>query len=180
MKNNFQKILLVVSLMLFIIFGLTFVFLYKKINDNNQKADQNSIAWIEGERRRADIMSLDRSFQGITDDKVLLETHFAKSSDVVPFLDTLEKLAPKVGVKTEVDSVNVKDNNAGLMVGLRASGNFAAIYKFITLLENSPYELDFLSMDIHKLSSGNVSASKDAKDAKWEVVFRIQLLSFIP
>jgi len=180
MKNNLQKISLVASLTLFIILGLASVFLYKKINDNNQKADQNTIAWMEGERRRADIMSLDRSLQEITEDKALLETHFAKSSDVVPFLDTLEKLAPKAGVKTEVDSVNVKDNNVGLVVGLKASGSFVAIYKFITLLENSPYELDFLSIDIHKLSSGSVSTGKDVRDSKWEAIFKIQLLSFIP
>jgi hypothetical protein len=175
MKNNFQKILLVASLTLFVILGLASVFLYKKINDNNQKAGENTIAWMEGERRRADIMSLDRSLEEITDDKALLEAHFAKSSDVVPFLDTLEKLAPKAGVKTEVDSVSVKDKDTGLVVGLQASGSFTAIYKFIMLLENSPYELDFLSLDIHKLLSGSV-----AKDSKWEAVFKIQLLSFIP
>ena len=180
MKNNLQKILLVASLTLFVILGLASVFLYKKINDNNQKADQNTVAWMEGERRRADIMSLDRSFQEITDDKILLEAHFAKSSDVVPFLDTLEKLAPKAGVKTEVDSVSVKDKDAGLVVGMKASGSFTAIYKFIMLLENSPYELHFLSMDIHKLLQGSVSVGKDAKDSKWEAVFKIQLLSFIP
>jgi hypothetical protein len=44
------------------------------------------------------------------------------------------------------------------------------------LLENSPYELDFLSVDFHK-SSGD---TKNKKDARWEAVFKMQLLSFIP
>jgi len=180
MKNNFQKILLVASAILFLILCFAFIFLYKKIDDNDQKARQNTVAWLEGERRREDMVSLDRSLQEITDDRTLLEAHFAKSSDVVPFLDALEKLAPRANVKTEVDSVNVKDNNAGLVVGLRTSGSFGAIYKFLTLLENSPYELHFLSMEMNKLSSSGASVGKDAKDVRWEMVLKIQLLSFIP
>ncbi|MFZ3011551.1 MAG: hypothetical protein WA060_00940 [Minisyncoccia bacterium] len=179
MKKNLQKILLGVSIILFVIFSLAFVFLFKKINDNYKETNQNTIAWMEEERKREDIVSLGQSLQEIIDDKTLLETHFAKSSDVVPFLDNIEKLAPKAGVQIEVDSVNIKNNNTGLVVGLKASGSFGAIYKFLTLLENSPYQLDFTSMHISKVQTGD-TPGKNTKDSRWEGIFKIQLLSFIP
>jgi hypothetical protein len=179
MKNNLQKIFLAISVVLFVILSLAFVFLFKKINDNYKKTNQNTVAWMEEERKREDIISLGQSLEEIIDDKTLLETHFAKSSDVVPFLDNIEKLAPKAGVQIEVDSVNTKNNNSGLVVGLKASGSFGSIYKFLTLLENSPYQLDFTSMHLSKLQTGD-APGKNSKESKWEGIFKIQLLSFIP
>jgi hypothetical protein len=179
MKNNFQKIPLFLSLIFFIFFCFAFVFLYQEINNNNQKAELGMTTWQKEANRRDDIASLNQSLQKIEGDRVLLETHFAKSSDIVPFLDTIEKLAPVAGALAQVDSVNTLANNTGLMVGLKASGSFEAIYKFLTLLENSPYELDFLSMDIHKLTAPD-ALGKTVNDLKWEAIFKIQLLSFVP
>jgi len=167
MKNNFQKIPLLTSLIFFIFFCFAFIFLYREINNNNQKAEQNFTTWQIETRRRDDIRTLDRSLKESADDRAQLETHFAKSSDVVPFLDTIEKLAPKAGAKAQVDSVSTMANNTGLLVGLKVTGSFEAVYKFLSLLENSPYELDFLLVDIHKATS-------------WEAIFKIQLLSFVP
>ena len=178
MKNNFQKISLILLAVFFVFFCFAFVFLYKKINSNNQKAEQDATTWQTETLRRDNIRSLDRLLQKIADSRILLETHFAKSSDVVPFLDTIEKLALEVGTKAEVNSVDILTDNTGLIVGLKASGSFEAIYKFLTLLENSPYELDFPSIDMHKLAVSGVS-EENIQNLKWEAAFRIQLLSFV-
>jgi len=119
--------------------------------------------WSEEAGRRNETNSLNVLLEKVAPSMAILQTHFAKSSDVVPFLDTIEKLAPKVGATAAVDSVIASSDNTGLVVGLKASGSFEAVYKFLTLLENSPYELDFISMDIQKV------------DKKWEAVFKIQL-----
>ena len=179
MKNNFQKISLILLAVFFVFFCFAFVFLYKKINSNNQKAEQDATTWQTETLRRDNIRSLDRLLQKIADSRILLETHFAKSSDVVPFLDTIERLALGVGTKAEVNSVDILTDNTGLIVGLKASGSFEAIYKFLTLLENSPYELDFPSIDMHKLAVSGVS-DENIQNLKWEATFRIQLLSFVP
>lgn len=178
MKNNFQKILLLVSATLLTLFCFAFVFLYQKINDNNQKTQQSTISLQTETRRREDIASLDRALQKISSDKILLEDHFIKSSDIVPFLNTIEKLAREAGALAQIDSVNTKGDDTELTVGLKASGNFEAIYKFLKLLENSPYELEFVSVDMHKLSSPAIPG-KNTDNSGWEVVGKIQLLSFI-
>ena len=179
MKNDFKKILLFISITTLVFFCSAFLFLYQKINDNHQKIQKDIISLQTEASRRGNLASLDQLLQKIAPERALLEDHFIKSSDVVPFLNMIEKLASEVGVSAQIDSIDTKADNSELTVGLKASGNFEVIYKFLTLLENSPYELYFTSMDMRKLNlSGAVD--KNIKDSNWEAVFKIQLLSFIP
>jgi hypothetical protein len=134
--------------------------------------------WQAEMSRRDSLRALDREAEMISNSKGLLETHFTKGSDVVPFLDNLEKLAPQAGASAQVDSVDATPDGTSLMVNLKISGSFEAIYKFLTLLENSPYELNFSLVDIHKLVTPE-SLPNNLKNSKWEAVFKMQLLSFV-
>ena len=179
MKNNFEKILLFILATLLLLFCLAFAFLYQKINNNHQKIQPDTITLQTETNRHDNLMSLEQILKKNVSDRISLESHFIKSSDIVPFLDIIEKSAREVGVLTEINSINAKADNTILTVELKASGGFEAIYKFLILLENSPYILDFTSMDIHKLPSP-VVPGKNVDSASWEASFKIQLLSFIP
>ena len=179
MKNNFSKISLFISAAFFLMLSALSVFLYREIKNNNQKAEQENAEWRTEADKREEIISLNDSLQKISGDKTELETHFAKSSDVVPFLNTIENLAPEAGATAEIDSVDTGTDNS-LSIGLKASGSFEALYKFLTLLENSPYELDFLSMDLHKLTMPETPGKTVTKIPQWEAVFEIKLLTFLP
>ena len=179
MQNNFPKIPLFLSLM-FLAFSLfTFVFLYKEIDQNIQESEQILTNWQAETNRRDQIKSLTNSVKMVDKERVLLESHFAQSSDIVPFLDTIEKLALEVGAKAEVVSVDISKDNTLLLVEMRASGSFKTLYNFLNLLENSPYELEFSVVDMQK-EEGQVVSNKGAKISKWQAVFRIKLLSFVP
>ena len=193
MKNNSQKIPLFISAIIFLFLCIVFIFLYKEINNNNEKAKQSAIDFQTEMSRRNEITSLDNSLQENNKNKAILESHSAKSSDIVPFLDTIEKLAPQIGANAEIDSVDNGIAKPGLIVGLKISGSFGNVYKFLQLLENSPYEIDFISMDMHKLSTdaplasvvapsknGSNVAPKIIKVQNWEAILKIQLLSFVP
>ena len=43
MRNNFQKLSLILSAVFFLAVAAVFVFLYQKINENNQKAETDAI-----------------------------------------------------------------------------------------------------------------------------------------
>jgi hypothetical protein len=87
-------------------------------------------------------------------------------SNIVPLLDAIEQLALRVKAKSEITSVDFSKDNNSLLLGIKASGSFVPIYKFLMLLENFPYELEFSSVDIKKT------------DTQWEAVFKIKILSF--
>ena len=185
MQNNlygskkFKKMPLIFSIAFLALSFFAFFFLYKEINNNKKISEKAQTEWQAEASRRDGIKLLERSVKDISKERTLLESHFAESSDIVPFLDTIERLAFSARAKSEVISVDIlKDNTVGLLIGLKASGSFETIYKFLTLLENSPYELEFVSMNMQNLNTQIVS-DKKIVSRQWEVLFKIKLLSFI-
>ncbi len=181
MQNNFSKIPLSLSIIFFIFSSLALFYFYRETNKNNEESQSAEIQWQTETLRRDEIKTLDRSIKTIEDEKAQLETHFAQSSNIVPFLDTIEELGSKTSAKAEVASVNIVnilENRTGLMVGVKASGTFNSLYKFLTLLENSPYELEFVSMNMNRKTELEIG-NKNIAVPKWDAVFKIKLLSFV-
>jgi hypothetical protein len=179
MKNNFTKISILISLIIFLCTCVVFFLLYKQINQNNSKAEAGMVAWQAETQRRSDIAALNSSLSQVADDRTTLETHFVQSSDVVPFLNTIEQMGTPAGTNVQIISVETGTNNSELIVDLKTTGTFSQIYKFLTLLENSSYEISFNSMKLSKTVIA-VTPTKTPKIPQWEGDFEIQLLSFIP
>ena len=179
MQNKSTKISLFLSTLFFLFSFFVFLYFFKAINNNNEESQSREDEWQRETFRRDEIKALDRSIKIIEPERIELETHFAKSSDAVPFLDTIERLAPRAGASAEVTSVDIGEDKISLLVGLKASGTFEGVYKFLTLLENSPYELEFVSMDIQKRDVSN-APDKNQTGSRWDATFKVKLLSFIP
>ena len=171
MQNNFlkfKKIPIAFSLALLALSFFVFFFLYKEINSNQKILQEGEVKWQNEAYRRDGVKNLESLIKEMGQEIVLLESHFAQSSDIVPFFNTIERLASLSQIKTEVFSVDVSKDNKEILIGLKTSGTFEEIYKFLMLLENAPYELEFVSMDIKNLNK-----------QEWEAFFKIKLLSFI-
>jgi len=181
MKTNSLKIKipLIITIVFFCVSIFLFLFFFKLTNDNYEESLLKESEWQRESSRRDELRTLDSSIKIIEAERAQLETHFAQSSDIVPFLNTMEDLASKVGAKAEIRSVDILKDHTGLLLGLNASGPFASLYKFLTLLENSPYQLEFISMNMQKGASSNGADGKSATASQWDVSFKIKLLSFI-
>lgn len=169
MKNNFQKIPLIFSIVFLLSFCLSSYFLYEKIQEYNISTEEITVEWQKEADRREEISSLARGLKMVEKETMELNKHFAKNSDIVPFLDTIEQLAPKVGANALTTSVDLSADKLSLLVGLSVKGTFDSIHKFFTLLENSPYELEIISF---------IMSNKD-KTSDWEASVQIKLVSFI-
>ena len=176
MKYNFPKIPFFLSLLLLGLSCLGFFTLYAKIKNNNLIEEQIFAEWQVEDSKREEIKTLNRFLYNTEQDRKSLDSHFAQSSNVVPFLDMLEKLASQVGSKAEVLLVNMPDDNSGLDVEVKISGGFESMYKFITLLENSPYEIEITSFNMTKTFFD--TANKQSYSG-WLANFKIKLLSFL-
>lgn len=179
MKYFLKKGPIIFSSILFLISCFVFFFVYKEIGKNVRVSEEAQIVWQTEADRRDEIKFFDRSMKAIETERILLETHFAKSSDIVPFLDTLEATADLANIKAEVSSVDIPKDKIGLVVAMKTFGSFSAIYKFLTLLENSQYELEILSLDLRKNETPD-TREEGSVTSDWMAVFRIKLLSFIP
>ena len=181
MKNSFKKFSktpLFISAVFFLLSCFAFIFLYKNIQDNNRIFEEGEAEWQREASKKGQIESLDNLLQTVEMEKILLEDHFIQSSDVVPFLDSVEKLAPRTGVRAEVTLVDISPSGTSLSVGVRATGTFESLYKFLTLLENSSYQLEFTAMSMERVGGGAAS-STNVKVGEWLAVFKIKLLSFV-
>ena len=176
MQNKFKNSTLIVSVIIFLILCIMFFFLFKEINNNIKTSKELQTNLQKEIKRREEIKDFNNSFKSIEQDKNLLETHFAQSSDIVPFLNKIEKMANSVGTEAEVSFIEVAKDNTGLILEMKDVGSFSRVYKFITLLENSPYELEFTSVEMNSTSD---TSKKSTKENIWEATLKIKLISFI-
>ncbi len=179
-KSKLNKTLLIFSITIFLACCFLFFFLYRGVKSNVEMSKESQVALDKEILRREEVKKFNDSFKSIEQDKTLFETHFAQSSDIVPFLNTIEKMAESVNIKAEVSFVEVSKDNTGLVVEMKDTGNFEGVYKFLTLLENSPYELEFTSIEMHSVPADELMKNKkNIKVNTWEAIFKIKLISFI-
>ncbi len=171
--KKFKKTPFFLSSLLLALSGAALFFLYQTIDENKKLAAEARAAWQKEEARRQEIKSLEIFLQDVEAERTELDAHFARSSNIVPFLDSIEELARRVGAEPEVVSVDPTPGGQGLGVVVRATGAFGSLYKFLELLENSPYELEFTMVDIGKISGAPAYGN-------WEAFLRMNLLSFLP
>jgi len=176
--QKFKKMPLILSILFMVSSFFVLFFLYGQINNNKKISEQIQAEWQTEKIRRNEARSLDRLVLAIGKEKILLESHFTQSSNIVPLLNTIEQLSLKVGAKSKVTSVDISKDKTILMVAVGTSGSFNAVYKFLMLLENSPYELEFVSVDMQKTGAPTVSG-KIIVSPQWEAIFKIKLLSFV-
>lgn len=178
MPNYFPKLALPLSILFFAFSCIAFYFFYQDINVKNTLAEENNVIWQNEANRRNVLSSMDHSLKIIAPEIEKLETHFAQSSDVVPFLNSLENTGRAVGVKAEVTSVEIPKDSNVLVVSMNTTGNFEETYKFLTLLENSPYQIDFTKVEIGRNGDLDALLSKGVEPV-WSGSFKMTLLSFI-
>ncbi len=179
MKNT-NKIFIEIALgSLFIgISVFAFFYVFQSINTKNE----NTAILLEQIKtesdRRNKVTALNAEIKAIAPQRAVLETHFANSSDVVPFLDTLQELSRQALAPAEVSSVDLSKDGKTLEVSMNAQGDFAGISRLLALLQNSPYELDFSSVDIKRKILSDAEAKIASGMPAWNASFKLNLLSF--
>ncbi len=179
MNSIFQKKALIVSAVFFLFSCLAFLFIYRVVEFRNESSLEKEANWQAEEVKKNNLKILARLMKDTEIERAEIESHFVRSSEASAFLDGIENLARKSDVSLEIASVNTEKSGAYMTVALKTSGTFSAIYKFINLLENSPYILSFNSINLSKDTVGESVSSKDKKDPEWSATLEVKLLSFI-
>lgn len=177
MNSGFKKIPILLSTIFFIVSFAVLILLYKEIDKTKKVTEEIEKKWASESERRKELQTLDKSLKFIISDKEELDRHFAQSGDIVPFLNTLERLAKDAGASAQVSSVDILKENQGLGVSLKAEGSFGSIYKLLQLFENSPYELEVVALDMQRVFSNETEGASTG--TRWEGLFRLRLISFL-
>jgi hypothetical protein len=173
MRIKLPKIRILLAVGLFVFSLVLFAFLNTYVNEKNTIANSLEEKWQVEELRRENIKNLEHFLEEKSGDISLLDVHFVASGDVVTFLDLVENLGKQVSSKSEVTLIDIPKDNSGLLVEVRSEGSFDSIYKFLRLLENAPYELEIVSLEM------STSSGEEESYPVWDSTFRIKLISFI-
>jgi hypothetical protein len=181
MKNNlqlkkFKKLPFALSIILLAGASIIFFVIYSATYKNVAESAELEKGWAGNEKYKEEVADLERFVAAYPTELSDLDSHFIKNPNVVPFLDLVESLGPKVNAETEVTQVDISKDGTSLTVGIRAEGSFESLYKFLKLLENSPFELEVLATSMQ----GNVPGSDPTVPNIWSGTFKVKLLSFIP
>ncbi len=169
---------IILALVFIAIAGFLFLYILQRLEAKNTNAIYLASLAQSQIIHRQKIANMNSEVKSVAPERAKLDSHFAKSSDVVPFLDTLQELSVQAGSPAEFSSVNLSKDGKSLEVSMKAEGTFISVHKFLSLLENSSYEFDFSSVNLQKkvLSDAEKVAGKDSV---WTMDFKFSLLSFI-
>lgn len=170
MKYSFPTFPLFLSVLVLVSAIALFILVNREVESLNGQATDTWLKWSTERDRRDNLLSIEAAIARTVEDRNKLTSHFATSSNAVPFLDMIEQSGRKVGAVTEVASVDLPKDNSGLIVRVESTGSFEAIYKFIKLLESSPYQLEFNSFNIRNSGGGG---------GQWSAAMEMRLLTFI-
>lgn len=177
MKNIKIKITqmpLIFSIIFFLLSVGIFYFIFQEVNKINSSAILAEKNFQQEKFKRKNLSLLVESIERTQIQRVNLEKHFVYSSDIVPFLNSIESLGPKLGMVIDVSFVDVLKDNSGMVVNFKTKGFFENVYKLLSLLENFKYELKVLGVSLTK------EQLNEASVGNWQAEFKLKVVSFIP
>jgi hypothetical protein len=167
MNSKKTKIILLISLILFVGVTTFFVFVHIKIREVKSESVLIGQRIIENRRSVATFDSLKKNISDIEASSEKIDSFFIKKDEVVSFLDTLESLASTTNTKISIQTVSdkkVAPMGSVIVVGLNAQGSYSNIHKLIRLLEEMPYQTEIQNIN---LSSENGADNKNQAANYW-------------
>ena len=125
-----------------------YVFLFKQlkaVNAANVALTQDSNAILA---EQSQIGVIKQSLSETDARRATLDSYFVDPNNVVPFLETIEGYGKTAGVTTTFSEVQLADKPTHLTVTVDAHGSFTNIYRFVSMLEAAPYQMQVAEADI--------------------------------
>lgn len=177
MTENQKNIYIISSIAFFIFSCFVFYFIYRQIRIKNIDAEEIKIQIQNENKKYNDIEILSKSNKISVEDQISFDSHFVDKSEIANFFDSLEKLAEKIKLETEILSANEDEIKGDFTLELKSKGSFENIYRFLLLLENSQYMIEIMSINMqkeHQDETQNIT-----KNPIWTLHLKIKLLSFV-
>src|SRR3989344_2111164 len=98
----------------------------------------------------------------------ILDNAFINESNLVRFIEDLEKTAQDAFVTVKISSASAASNQdmSGPTFQFTASGGFGQLYKYLELIENLPYQIAIERAEFVKGAGG------------WELKLQVKVLSY--
>jgi hypothetical protein len=166
------------TIILFVLVTGIYVYLFHTIKKLGEHSATLFAEVTALEVQESEIGQLRKNVQATDENLKQLTLHFINTGDIVPFLETVEGYGRTLHVVTKFDSVVVEKSPNRVTLSLSANGTFTDVYRFIALLESSPYELTFTNVNLQSTDGG--TQDKKLATGIWNAHITLSVLSVIP
>ena len=80
--------------------------------------------------------------------RATISSYFIDADNVVPLLETVEGYGTRAAVTTKFSNVLLQPKPRAVTVTVDAIGSFTNVYRFVSMLEAAPYELQITSAQV--------------------------------
>jgi len=111
------------------------------------------------EEERAAVSAATRMLEAIARERELLAASFVDAAEPLPFIEAIEGLGRRAGVKVELALASGGSGGRADAYTVRASGSYPAVMAFLKHLESLPFLVDFGDVEIR---GGGAPAAREA------------------
>lgn len=105
----------------------------------------------------------------------LLADYFVSVETLPEVLAELERLAAAAGIGFELTQAEVgEDETATVQLGFAVAGDYAAVFRFVELLERLPHASEFLAVELHAAAA----APGASPSGRWYGSFNLELAGY--
>ncbi len=156
-KVYILSVALLVGIIALYFFGLKFAFAMLSNKANEVFSKRSELEGIGLKKMTKDVLI--KNLKDTEVDKLLLDKFFVQDSNIVQFLEVLEKTASNYGVKYYEITPLSKDKSNKIAFSVSVYGSFSSFMKFLTAVENLDYFSKIRSINIIKIGK-NINIQK--------------------
>lgn len=126
-----------------------YVIAYVAFSSAREDALQAVIEVARIEEEDAAIAKAQDAIEALESDEAMLRSYFVEETDIVPFLEELERTGGTLESKVEVVSVTPATDPGGrLVLALRIEGSFASVMRTLGTIEYGPRDIRIQSVTL--------------------------------
>lgn len=160
---------LVISILILLVSAGVFLYMLFGVEAKGELLQTQVVALQTKQAQENSYFKLQRIFEESSADRDTISQYFfEQESDSIDFLNSVEALAPKVGVTLKTESleqqVDKKTKDSWILVTFQFTGPYKNVTDFIKILENLQYESEITKVQLATLD-----------DASWEARTTIKI-----
>jgi hypothetical protein len=180
MQTNIRKhnIIIAVMSLLIVVFLFAWYILYMRMEQVGASISASMQAQMAAEVHAEQMKNMTVSLDTVSADAAMINAYIVPPDGEVTFIERVEALAKALGLSIKVNTVGLSQASdlsaAGLEylnLKLSVTGPWQAVFDFLSMTENLPYDVTVSQSDIASVSDGTVKGPR-----QWQGDFQIGVI----